>query len=119
MILFSVPSSSAVHRAPGGSRSAHTHNKPLKAALGAGFTGLLKIESSRKGKLIFSAQKHQGGRFKASPLSVAFGFVRTTTFSWRPSWWSSWLPSSLVSWLLSWLPFAYSPFSMGCIDSAN
>jgi hypothetical protein len=27
----------------------------------------------------------------------------------------SWLPS----WLLSWLPFAYSPFSMGCIDVCN
>ena len=66
----------------------------------------------------FLAQNTKGNALSVPLLSVAFWVVRSVTFSLRPSWRSSWLPSSLVSWLLSWLPFSYSPFSMGCIDSA-
>jgi hypothetical protein len=58
------------------------------------------------------------GNALSVPLECCLSVVRSATFSSRPSWRSS-LPSSLVSWLLSWLPFAYSPFSMGCIEFCN
>jgi hypothetical protein len=56
------------------------------------------------------------GTLCSVPLSVAFWVGRSATSSSQPSWLPSWLLSSRVPFSL--LPFAYSPFSMGCIDSA-
>jgi hypothetical protein len=47
------------------------------------------------------------------------GWVSATSFSRLSLRLSSPASSRLPSWLLSWLPFAYSPFSMGCIDVCN
>src|SRR5580658_1045930 len=60
------------------------------------------------------------GTLFASPSVLPFlGWVSATSFSRLSLRLSSPASSRLPSWLLSWLPFAYSPFSMGCIDVCN